>query len=94
MAASSQPVLRHPQGTRIRVRAISIDEAQALQNNHGGWVLEMGPMLGKTGVITQVHGRTNKVSWVLGSSFGGMPMVCRGSRFGGELNMGVPSRLA
>ena len=41
-------------GTRVKIRAVTVAEARALQEEHGGLTTEMESMLGKQGVVTSV----------------------------------------
>ncbi|GLC67121.1 hypothetical protein PLESTF_000517600 [Pleodorina starrii] len=41
-------------GSRVAIRYVSIDEAQLIQANHGGWDPSMETMLGKTGNVVEV----------------------------------------
>ncbi|KAG2484953.1 hypothetical protein HYH03_016251 [Edaphochlamys debaryana] len=43
-------------GSRVRIRAVTVDEAKAVQETHGGWGgVNMGAQLGKIGVVTVVY---------------------------------------
>jgi hypothetical protein len=51
---ASSPGLAFQVGDAVRVRSVSPDEAERLQNGHGGWASSMASLLGKVGTVERL----------------------------------------